>query len=309
MKREAELLNRIRELEARLKEYERAKLAIEAAGFDIWENNFVTGETYGTNRYLFEYLGYDTDELPQNLESTFRYIHKDDLDQALKLVNAHFNGETLRYQAEMRMQAKDGSWVWIGSYGKVIERNAEGQVTRCIGLTFNIDKRRIMEEEIKKLAYKDPLTGLSNRRGLDEIGKTEVERAKRYKHPVSIMMLDIDRFKKINDTYGHLLGDEVLLKLTGVIYEIVRLTDYKFRWGGDEFIILLPETNQKDAAEMAERLRKHVEGTDFGECGKVTISIGLAGFNPTDELEDILQRVDEALYRAKDSGRNKVCKV
>ncbi len=305
MKTKIELLERIEQLEKRLKELERAELAVDAAGFDIWENNFVTGETFGTNRRSFESLGYSGDELPANLIETFKKIHPDDLEAAMKDVNAHFAGETPRYQAEMRVLAKDGSWIWLGNYGRVVERDSEGQVTRFIGLTFNIDKRRIMEEEIKHLAYRDPLTGIHNRRGFNEIGEMELERAFRYHHDTSILIMDIDHLKEVNDSFGHLVGDEVLKGVTASIQGVVRQTDIKARWGGDEFIVMLLETNSSDAWEMAERLREHVNKHEFVSAGIISVSIGIAGMNPGDTLETLIKRADMALYLSKQNGRNR----
>lgn len=299
------LLERIEQLEKRLKELERAELAIEAAGFDIWENNFATGETFGTNKRSFESLGYSGEELPVNLAETFNKIHPEDLEAAMKNVNAHFAGETSRYQAEMRVLARDGSWVWLGNYGRVVERDAEGQVTRFIGLTFNIDQRRIMEEEIKNLAYRDPLTGIHNRRGFNEIGELELERAFRYHHATSILILDIDHFKDVNDVYGHLVGDEVLKGVTASIQGVVRQTDIKARWGGDEFIVMLLETSPSDAWEMAERLREHVNRHEFESAGIISVSIGIAGMNSGDTLETLIKRADTALYLSKKNGRNR----
>lgn len=139
---------RITELEKRIAELERTELALEAAGFDIWENNFVTGEVFGTNRRTFESLGYSPEELPKNLDETFKYIHPDDLDAALKTMQDHVEGKIPQYRAEMRLKAKDGSWIWIGNYGRVIERNEEGKATRFTGLSFNINQRRIVEETL-----------------------------------------------------------------------------------------------------------------------------------------------------------------
>lgn len=306
MESNQELLKRVETLEKRLKETERAELALDAAGIDIWENNFVTGETFGTNRRCFLSLGYPEEELPQNLEETLHHIHPEDLKDAMKKVQAHFNGETCRYQAEMRVRAKDGSWVWFVNYGKVVERDVEGQVTRFLGVTVNVDQRRLMEDEYRNLAYRDPLTGLSNRRGFWENGVTEIERAFRYHRPLSLLMVDIDYFKDINDDFGHQAGDDVLCAVADCIMETARQTDLKARWGGDEFIILLGETNKEEAAEMAERLSLWVEGRNMGVPVNVTLSTGIAELNPEDTLELLIKRADKALYSAKQKGRNRV---
>lgn len=136
------------ELKKRIAELERIEKAVEAAGFDIWENNFITGEVYGTNKRTFESLGYSPEELPSDLEETFKFIHPVDLEAALKIMQDHLDGKTDRYQAEMRLKAKDGTWVWIGNYGRVMERSPEGIPISFTGLSFNINKRRIVEEAL-----------------------------------------------------------------------------------------------------------------------------------------------------------------
>ena len=301
-----ELEGRIKELEQRVRDTERAELAIDAAGIDIWENNFVTGETYGTNRRCFLSLGYSEEELPKNLGETFNLLHPDDLVGAMEKVNAHFAGETPSYQAEMRALAKDGSWVWFVNYGKVMERNEDGQVTRFIGITLNVHQRHVLEELVTTLAYKDPLTGLSNRRGFTQAGASEVERSFRYNHPMALLMLDIDYFKEVNDAFGHQAGDEVLQGLTACIHETVRLTDLKARWGGDEFIVLLLETKLGEAIDMAERLRRSVAERNFGVAGRLAVSIGITGIEPEDTMDSMIRRADKALYLAKHNGRNRI---
>lgn len=142
------LKQKIAVLEKQLSEYKRTYDALEAAGFDIWENNFVTGEAHNSNSRVFKSLGYATHEIPQTLDDLFTFIHPDDLAKAMVLIQEHFDGKTDCYQAEMRTRAKDGSWCWIGNYGKVVERNEKGDVTRFIGVNFNINQRRIIEEAL-----------------------------------------------------------------------------------------------------------------------------------------------------------------
>ena len=298
--------NRIKELEARVRELERTELAVEAAGIDIWENNFVTGETFGTNRRCFLSLGYAENELPRNLEETFRLIHPDDLKGGMQKVQAHFAGETARYQTEMRAKAKDGSWVWFINLGRVVERDKDGRVTRFLGITLDVDQRHLMEEQFRVWAYMDSLTGLNNRRGFTETGAVEVERAVRYGHPLSLLMFDIDHFKHVNDAFGHQAGDEVLQGVTNCVNETLRQSDLKARWGGDEFIVLLVETGLEEAVDIAERLRRLVEETNFHIAAGITLSIGIATLATDDTLEAIIRRADNALYLAKHSGRNKI---
>lgn len=300
------LKNRIHQLESELKDYKRAKKAVDAAGFDVWENNFVTGETYGSNRRLFENLGYEEDELPANLDETTAFVHPDDLPKVMQKVKEHFDGKTNLYQSEFRVRAKDGSWIWTGNAGKAMEKNEKGEVTSFVGLSFNVDEKRILEESMRELAYTDSLTKLGNRRILFETGVHEIERAVRYNHPLSLFLFDIDDFKSVNDKYGHLLGDEVLSTIADYLFTAIRQVDLKIRYGGDEFIILLIETGQKEAFQTAERLRHAIENMDFGIEEGVTISGGVVEMTGDETLEALIERCDDALYVAKNTGRNKI---
>ena len=157
------------------------------------------------------------------------------------------------------------------------------------------------------LATKDKLTGLFNRHKLQEVAEIEIKRSKRHKRPLSIVLFDIDHFKKINDTYGHDIGDKVLEELGKIIKSNIRKYDYAFRWGGEEFLILAPETNIDQAYAMAEKLRKAVESHTFPEVGKVTISLGVAqiDFEEDKDIKRLIKRADNALYSSKLGGRNR----
>jgi two-component system, cell cycle response regulator len=166
-----------------------------------------------------------------------------------------------------------------------------------------------MEEEAKtleRLATTDPLTKVYNRLKLNELLAFEVKKAERYGLPLSLIMLDIDHFKDINDTYGHDVGDEVLVKLCEVITSNIRDTDVFARWGGEEFMIMLPNTNTEGAEIMGENLRRIVEESDFDKAGKITASFGIAVYKANSNMRDMLKRVDDALYSAKRGGRNMV---
>ncbi len=161
-------------------------------------------------------------------------------------------------------------------------------------------------ERLKLLAETDPLTGLYNKGKFNEVLQKEIERAKRYKRPLSIIVFDIDHFKKINDTYGHKIGDDVLKSLAKIIKSSVRKTDFAARWGGEEFVILLPETDLEGARKVAEKLREKVEKHKFPGVGKVTISLGVAQLKDNEDPNDFIVRADMALYKAKEGGRNRV---
>lgn len=158
-------------------------------------------------------------------------------------------------------------------------------------------------------AFKDPLTGAGNRIALDDNLSREMELAKRHNYELSLLMLDLDHFKAINDTFGHLVGDEVLKAVVKTIQKCIRQTDICFRYGGEEFVVLLNNANVGNARLIAERIRMGISDlcieTDQGVL-QATISSGLALLHPDDNVKDILRRADQALYKAKDTGRNKV---
>jgi len=298
--------NRISELEAELETAKRAQIALDASGFDIWENNFVTGEAQNSNEKLFAELGYIGKDRPDDLDTIFSLIHPDDYAPAMEAVEAHFRGETNRYKAEFRLKAFNGDWVWMGNYGQVVERNDKNEVTKFIGVSFNIDQRRVMEEAMKAMAYSDPLTGLGNRRMLFERADEELSRAFRYKHDLSIMIADIDYFKKINDSYGHTIGDQVLAAYADALQRDFRHVDMKIRYGGDEFIVLMPETNLDQAIESAQRFNYLISKLSTPVEEGITTSIGVAEIEAEESIESLIKRADKALYKAKDMGRNTV---
>jgi len=167
-------------------------------------------------------------------------------------------------------------------------------------------------ERMRRLAHLDPLTGVYNRRHLMETGASEFDRARRYRHPLSVLMIDIDKFKSINDRWGHLVGDRTIQALSRAISASIRGQDVAARLGGEEFSVILPETELGGAATIAERLRATIAAIDqvIAEDGTVvrfTASIGVAAMNGDDpSFEAVQNRADKALYRAKERGRNRV---
>lgn len=160
--------------------------------------------------------------------------------------------------------------------------------------------------ELDRLASTDKLTGAWNRRRMDEAVGNEMDRRKRYAHPLSMLVLDIDFFKKVNDRYGHAAGDQLLVKLAAQIRSSLRVADSLTRWGGEEFVVLCPDTGLSAAAVFAERLRKTITRMNLAVLNEITVSIGVAECLPGETWEKWFQRADAALFRAKASGRNQV---
>jgi diguanylate cyclase (GGDEF)-like protein/PAS domain S-box-containing protein len=164
----------------------------------------------------------------------------------------------------------------------------------------------LAHEELKKLAATDQLTGAFTRLKFEELMKVEIERAKRYGYPLSLIMFDIDNFKIVNDTHGHIVGDQVLKAIAGSIRAYIRNVDFFVRWGGEEFMIISSESSLDNAYALAERLRQSIENRNFQSVGKVTVSFGVTEFKRSDDEGTFIKRADEALYLAKSKGKNRV---
>ena len=171
--------------------------------------------------------------------------------------------------------------------------------------------RDLMVKKLKKLATTDALTNLNNSRQFFNQVEIEIERSNRYGHPLSIILFDIDDFKKYNDSFGHLAGDRVLEKLGQMVMSLLRTIDSGYRYGGEEFTILLPDTNEAEAKIVAERLRVTVEKERFyPENSKISISIsisaGVTQYKRPEEAKPFIKRADSAMYKSKRAGKNRV---
>jgi len=187
---------------------------------------------------------------------------------------------------------------------EITSKDEIGQLTNV----FNTMVRELKElnEEFNISAATDALTGAYNRKKIEQLLEREIARAARYTGPLSLILFDLDHFKIVNDTYGHLSGDYVLKTVIRIIQDHIRKTDSLGRWGGEEFMLLAPETGMEQAVELAEKIRQHVELFAYQKVGTVTISSGLAEFKVGDTIDSLIKRADDALYKAKRQGRNKV---
>lgn len=161
-------------------------------------------------------------------------------------------------------------------------------------------------EELERLSTTDPLTGLSNRRHMDQIVEIHFSNAKRYSTPFTLMIFDIDNFKHVNDTYGHNTGDDVLIAIADLTRLSLRKTDYIARWGGEEFLVLLPQTLPEDAFALAEKLRQRIEESSFILNLPITCSFGISRCHPDLKIYELIDRADNALYEAKKRGKNRI---
>ena len=171
-------------------------------------------------------------------------------------------------------------------------------------------ERTRMMQKLQKLATTDGLTKLYNSRSFYSQLELEVDRYNRYKHPLSLLLLDIDNFKEFNDNFGHLEGDKVLVRFSQIIKSCLRTNDSAYRYGGEEFTVILPETNGDEAKTVAQRIRSSLEAEKFkpipDKNAKITISIGVTQYFPKEELSAFIRRADKAMYLSKKNGRNRV---
>ena len=171
------------------------------------------------------------------------------------------------------------------------------------------DKKLLKKQfnEIKRLSYMDPLTEIYNRNMLYEELDNFISRAHRYNEPVSIIIFDIDHFKEVNDVHGHITGDEVLVELAELVQSLLRKSDLLARWGGEEFIILVPHTTFHGAIELAQKIQNNISKHAFTKIGKLRCSFGVCQYNALYTQKEFLTWADKALYKAKQQGRNRIC--
>ena len=302
-------LTELKRSEHELKEIkERFDFALQATNTGMWDWNVQTGDVVFNEQWA-AMVGYSLEELkPLSIQTWMDLCHPDDLEASNSLVKQHMDGETEIYQCEARMRHKQGHWIWILDRGQIIEWDESGNPLRMIGTHTDITESKEAEERLRFLATMDELTNMWNRRRFIQAIKDELERAHRYQEIFSLLMLDIDYFKVINDTYGHGAGDEVLRHIAYLIRQGLRQVDMPGRFGGEEFAIILPHVDLNAAYATAERLRQCIENTP-AVYNRIeipfSVSIGVATYQEGIKNEDeIYKLADDALYEAKRKGRN-----
>lgn len=287
----------------------RVMLALEGAGLGLWDWDVPSGQASFSPVWV-RMLGYAPEELPAHISSWEALVHPDDWNDIRETLEPHLRGVSDAYRAEYRLKHKDGHWVWVLGAGRVLDRGEAGEPLRVVGIHEDISPRKAMEESLLQLATSDPLTGLWNRRHFTEMVRGELGRVRRGQSRAALLLLDLDFFKRINDSYGHAAGDEVLRHFTATISAQLREADVFARLGGEEFAILLPCIDALGAVRVADRLRRIVaesparcESQDL----RYSVSIGASMLDATDDgYEASYARADEALYAAKHAGRNRV---
>ncbi len=309
-----------------------------------WDWNANTGSVHRSPSW-YTMLGYENDTFLQDVFTWENIIHPDDYPLVMKHFELYISGKINNYEIEYRCKKADGSYLWITDRGMIVEYNEDESVARMIGAHHNIhlqkmaqndliQKNQLLQEgnlslekllkeknvelekknielenkikEVEYLSVTDALTQIANRRKFEIEIEKEIARSLRYRHNLSFVIFDIDLFKNVNDTYGHNVGDEVLKKLSLTVKKELRINDFICRWGGEEFALLLPETDLHSAIEICEKLRQIIMQIDFDNGIFITCSFGVAEFNLAQTKNELFTNADEALYKAKELGRNRI---
>ena len=264
--------------------------------------------TFSRDRLKLQNILYPTalPSVEDEIQMLFARTRKQGISEILKRIGIEAGMEPLRLPLAFEENLLGILWIW----GKGLTK-ADLPIMSIFAKQIGVSLERArLFQEVQGLALTDPLTGLQNRRSLFELGRVEFARAKRMNRPFCCMMLDLDHFKRINDEHGHLIGDQVLQEFAKRCKSSVREMDLVGRYGGEELIILLPETDRNTSMQVAERLRRAIAATPIQSINKeiaLTVSIGVAeGDENTTDLETLIARADQAMYIAKHKGRNRV---
>jgi len=314
-----ELRKQIAELETQEERYRKLVGAVTNYIYIVQvENGHPVKTIHGPG--CFSVTGYTSEEYETDPILWIMMVYEKDRDAVIAQANMVLSGKTVQ-PLEHRIIHKDGSVRWVRN--TPVPRYEHNRLVAYDGLIADVTERKQAEEliinqkseletvsrenarlyeEAKALSLRDSLTGCGNRRYMEIMLEKIFAESKRYGRHLSAIMLDIDYFKKYNDTYGHIAGDNLLIRLAAIVSQEIRDTDLVIRYGGEEFLILLPETELQSALEVAERIRKDVEAK-----GDITVSLGVSTYvKEMQNKEALISSADEALYQAKGAGRNRV---
>jgi len=313
------------------------RFALEIVSDGIWDWNIRTDHVKRSPGW-YSMLGYPVDALPENVATWHEVIHPEDFERVMCAFQAYLDGTRPVYAEEYRCRRRNGDYLWISDHGRFVEFDAQGRATRMIGAHRDIHERKLAElalqrknrellelnrslevqvaartaalrranlalaeqaAEALRLSEIDSLTQIANRRCFEGRLHTEWHRQQRHGHPCALLMFDLDHFKRINDSLGHQAGDRVLVAVADMVRLSLRDVDCFARWGGEEFIALLPETDGVSAWSLAERLRLGLREIDATQSIRLSASFAVGEMRPGEDPVALIRRLDDALYLAK----------
>jgi len=258
-------------------------------------------------------LGYDKSEIPEHVNYQFftDKLHPEDYQKVMDAMRDHLYGKADVYEVEYRIKAKDGTFKWYYDRGRITQYD-NGKPAFLAGIVFDITEKKETQLELEyknrilsEISSIDGLTKIGNHRTLIEHLKAEIAEANRTSSPLSIAIFDIDDFKKVNDSKGHVYGDQVLVDVASIIKKSIRCTDFAGRYGGEEFMVIFPNTTLSVASKISERIRQAVEDYNFVNGLRITISGGVSQYN-NEKITEFVHSADTKLYSAKRNGKNQI---
>lgn len=294
----------------RVRELRRAENAIRAleaaerlAGLGSWVWDLDTRRITCSDEYC-RILGLANQDSLPNVDVLAQCIHPEDRARVIALLHTA-REDREPFSTDHRIVRPDGQVRWLRAQAAFVP-GAHGAPDQVLGIVLDITDQRQHEQEIERVAVTDPLTGVWNRRHAQQALADSVAEARRYGPPLAVLLVDIDRFKAINDTHGHAVGDLVLTELCQRLASNLRPSDVLARWGGEEFIIVARHCDLGAGIALAEKVRTIIARAPFDAAGTVTASIGVTEYRHDDSLDSLLARADQALYDAKAANRNTV---
>ena len=290
---------------------ERWQLAVKGTDDGIWDWNARTDRTVLSHRCR-TMIGLESGDILASRKDWLQRVHPEDLLATHQAFDAHLSKKCDFYNSEYRIMCKDGTYKWILDRGQALWSRS-GDVLRVAGSFTDITDRKHYENalheanaKLEALAIRDGLTGLTNHRGFQDHLHSKFEQLQRESGCLSVVFLDVDKFKNYNDSYGHPAGDEVLRRVAVILESCIKDTDIAARYGGEEFVLVLSNANMHEAVTIAEQCRSAIEAYPWAVC-PVTASFGVSTANPEFASgADLITAADQALYHSKTSGRNRV---
>ena len=286
---------------------ERLEMALDGSNVVLWDTDLRSGRVHLSEAWA-RIIGAEEGDTVTMLPELLGLVHADDQAEVRRVAVEALKGVRPAYGVEHRVRARNGDWRWLLSRGTVTERDPEtGRALRIIGTNVDITDRKRIEEAVQSAAHSDSLTGLANRVLFNDRLRLGLARSRRSGSDVAVLYLDLDRFKQVNDKFGHAAGDRLLKHVALRLRSCVRQSDTVARLGGDEFVVLLEDLRDREHAvavveKIIEEMHRplNLEGFEVG----VTTSIGLAYAHAGGDGESLLKRADKALYEAKAAGRD-----
>lgn len=302
-------LNELKQLKKELIENaERHRLLIENASDIICTVSLEGNFTY-ISPSAERMTGYTIDEIMNHYQEINYFlpetmmVMRRTLEIIKRMVKNNERFDSVRY--EQKQLTKDGRIFWTDTVLTGVY-DEDGQLKELLGVSRDITEQVRLRNEIISLSQTDKLTQLYNRSKLDDLLECEFRRSNRIGLPFAVILLDVDHFKKVNDQFGHQAGDAILIQMADIFRSCIRSTDSVGRWGGEEFLFVLPDTDEAGALRLAEKIRMRISETTFVNPEQVTASMGVSVYRGTGTLTAVIARADDAMYAAKKAGRNQV---